>query len=101
LPDKPETFQDRLGHTQPVHDSEGLTKGQAIVAGVSINAPVMIRVRERYTSHGGVSRDAPSEWHKWLSLNSESFEEKSFEEKADFKPVKQKKSPVICGFLEF
>jgi len=53
----------------------GLTKGQAIVAGVSINAPVMIRVRERYTPHGGVSRDAPSEWQKWLSLNEEGFEE--------------------------
>ncbi|RUM34750.1 MAG: ATP-binding protein [Archaeoglobus sp.] len=51
----------------------GLTKGQAIVAGVSINAPVMIRVRDRLTPHGGVSRDAPSEWQKWLSLNESEF----------------------------
>ncbi len=47
----------------------GLTKGQAIVAGVAINAPVLVRVRERLTSHGGTSRDAPSEWERWLSLS--------------------------------
>ncbi len=47
----------------------GLTKGQAIVAGVAVNAPLMIRVRERLTTHGGISRDSPSEWIKWVSLN--------------------------------
>ncbi len=46
----------------------GLTKGQAVVAGVSINAPVLMRVRERLTSHGGVSRDAPGEWMRWTGL---------------------------------
>ncbi len=46
----------------------GLTKGQAVVAGVSINAPLLMRVRERLTSHGGVSRDAPGEWVRWTSL---------------------------------
>ena len=49
----------------------GLTKGQAIVSGVAINAPVMIRVRERLTTHGGMSRDSPSEWEKWISLIGE------------------------------
>ncbi len=68
----------------------GLTKGQAIVAGVSINAPVMVRVRERYTPHGGVSRDAPSEWQKWLSLN-EDFEEI----KAEAKPATRTKKSLI------
>ncbi len=68
----------------------GLTKGQAIVAGVAINAPVMVRVRERYTPHGGVSRDAPSEWQKWLSLNEE------FEEiKAEAKPATRAKRSLI------
>lgn len=42
-----------------------LTKGQVIVAGVGINTPVMCRVRERLTRHGGQTIDAPEEWVKW------------------------------------
>jgi len=61
-----------------IEELPGLTKGQALVAGVSINAPVLIRVRERLTSHGGMSKDAPREWIKWRSLNRE--------EKAVIKP---------------
>jgi len=48
-----------------IEELPGLTKGQAIVAGVSINTPVLIRVRERVTSHGGVSKNAPEEWIRW------------------------------------
>ncbi len=54
-----------------IEELPGLTKGQALVAGVSINAPVLIRVRERLTKHGGTSKDAPKEWIKWRSLNKE------------------------------
>jgi len=44
-----------------------LTKGQVIVAGEAINTPVLARVRTRYTSHGGETKDAPAEWLKYLS----------------------------------
>ncbi|MBO8182271.1 MAG: ATP-binding protein [Archaeoglobus sp.] len=44
----------------------GLTKGQALVAGVAINSPVLMRVRKRLTTHGGVSKDAPSEWRRYF-----------------------------------
>lgn len=39
-----------------------LSKGQAIVAGSAINTPVICRVRQRITPHGGESKDAPVEW---------------------------------------
>ncbi len=42
-----------------------LSKGQAIVTGSSMNAPVLCRVRERLTEHGGVSMDAPDEWNRY------------------------------------
>ncbi len=43
-----------------------LSKGQVIVTGNSMNAPVLCRVRERLTRHGGVSMDAPAEWNRWF-----------------------------------
>ncbi len=39
-----------------------LSKGQAIIAGSAVNTPVICRVRERITPHGGESKDAPAEW---------------------------------------
>jgi hypothetical protein len=53
-----------------IEELPGLTKGQALVAGVSINSPVLIRVRERLTAHGGVSKDAPMEWIKWRKTSN-------------------------------
>src|SRR5918912_842162 len=44
-----------------------LTKGQAVISGVGVNTPVMCRVRERITKHGGETFDAPAEWAKWHS----------------------------------
>ena len=32
------------------------------MAGSAINTPVICRVRERITPHGGESKDAPTEW---------------------------------------
>ncbi len=42
-----------------------LTKGQAVISGVGVNTPVMCRVRERLTRHGGETFDAPGEWARW------------------------------------
>jgi uncharacterized protein len=44
-----------------------LTKGQAVISGVGVNTPVMCRIRQRLTVHGGETFDAPSEWSKWFS----------------------------------
>ena len=43
-----------------------LTKGQAIISGVGINTPVMCRIRQRMTVHGGETFDAPAEWMNWF-----------------------------------
>jgi uncharacterized protein len=39
-----------------------LSKGQAIIVGASVNAPVIVAVRERHTPHGGQDQDAPQLW---------------------------------------
>ena len=51
-----------------------MTKGQALVSGVAINAPVLIRVRERLTTHGGMSKNAPIEWLSWIEKTMKSEE---------------------------
>ena len=44
----------------------GLTPGQAIIAGDSVNTPFLVRVRERYTTHAAESLDATKLWkEKW------------------------------------
>ena len=43
-----------------------LSKGQVIVTGASVNTPVLLRVRQRITQHGGQDLDAPDEWLKWF-----------------------------------
>jgi DNA helicase HerA-like ATPase len=39
-----------------------LGKGEAIISGVAINTPTLVKIRPRLTQHGGISRDAPEEW---------------------------------------
>ncbi len=39
-----------------------LSKGQAVIVGQSVNAPVLVAVRERHTPHGGQDLDAPRIW---------------------------------------
>jgi hypothetical protein len=39
-----------------------LAKGEAIISGVTVNTPVLVKIRTRLTPHGGTSRDAPGEW---------------------------------------
>ncbi|RLT32166.1 MAG: ATP-binding protein [Chloroflexi bacterium] len=43
-----------------------LSKGQVIITGASVNTPVMLKVRTRYTEHGGQDIDAPELWRKWF-----------------------------------
>ncbi|WP_456478564.1 helicase HerA domain-containing protein [Geoglobus ahangari] len=54
-----------------IEELPGLTKGQAVVSGVAINTPVLIRVRKRLTSHGGASKNAPEEWIRWSEKGEE------------------------------
>lgn len=44
-----------------------LTKGQAVISGVGVNTPVMCRIRQRLTVHGGETIDAPDAWAKWFA----------------------------------
>jgi hypothetical protein len=44
-----------------------LSKGQVIVAGSAVNTPVLCRVRQRRTTHGGENIDSPQEWVKYFS----------------------------------
>ena len=44
-----------------------LSKGQVIVAGASVNTPVMVQVRQRLTRHGADDLNAPEEWSKYFS----------------------------------
>ncbi|HMK48230.1 MAG TPA: ATP-binding protein [Methanocella sp.] len=54
-----------------LNELPALAKGEAIISGVSINTPVLIKIRERTTRHGGISRDAPEEWHtEWKKAKS-------------------------------
>jgi DNA helicase HerA-like ATPase len=48
-----------------------LSKGQVIVAGAAVNTPIICRVRQRYTQHGGESKDAPDMWQQYLSHDSQ------------------------------
>ncbi len=41
-----------------------LTKGQVIISGACVNTPVLCKVRQRLTKHGGETLNAPEEWLK-------------------------------------
>jgi uncharacterized protein len=43
-----------------------LTKGQVILSGACVNAPVLCKVRSRLTKHGGETLDAPEMWQKYF-----------------------------------
>ncbi|MDM7325824.1 MAG: DUF87 domain-containing protein [Thermosynechococcus sp. Uc] len=43
-----------------------LSKGQVIIAGACVNTPVLCRVRQRLTTHGGDTLDAPSVWQSYF-----------------------------------
>jgi len=54
-----------------------LSKGQVIVAGAGVNTPVICRVRQRYTQHGGESKDAPDIWQKYFSSDNQESRRRS------------------------
>ena len=43
-----------------------LSRGQAIVAGASVNTPVLVQVRQRLTRHGAEDPDAPQQWRDYF-----------------------------------
>jgi hypothetical protein len=43
-----------------------LSKGQVIVAGASVNTPVLVQVRQRLTRHGAEDPDAPAQWQRYF-----------------------------------
>jgi len=48
-----------------------LSRGQVIVAGASVNTPVLVQVRERLTRHGAENPNAPQEWRAYFSADEE------------------------------
>ncbi len=71
-----------------------LTKGQVIVSGVAVNTPVLCQVRQRITSHGGETIDAPTEWQKYFTTKAKQQRER--EEAVYIKP--RKKDETLEGF---
>jgi hypothetical protein len=50
----------------------GLTPGQAVIAGDTVNTPFMADIRERVTDHDAESLEATEKWSKaWQRKNSE------------------------------
>ncbi len=46
-----------------------LTKGQVIIAGMCINTPVLCKVRQRLTAHGGETLNAPALWQNYFQAD--------------------------------
>ncbi|HEV7906081.1 MAG TPA: ATP-binding protein [Pyrinomonadaceae bacterium] len=80
---------------QLLNELPALTKGQAVLSGVGVNTPVMCRVRERLTQHGGETFDAPTEWARWHSASERLHREES--EALVVKPTSAKKVEKIRG----
>jgi DNA helicase HerA-like ATPase len=74
-----------------------LTKGQAVISGVGVNTPVMCRVRERITKHGGETFDAPTEWARWHTPEEREHREQDSAVLAA-PPSKPKKVERVRGF---
>src|SRR5438067_1331672 len=74
-----------------------LSKGQAIVVGASVNAPVLVSVRERITKHGGETFDAPSEWARWHTQEEREHREQDSAVLASA-PKPTKKVEKVRGF---
>jgi DNA helicase HerA-like ATPase len=48
-----------------------LSKGQVVIAGSSLNTPVICQTRSRHTRHGGTSIAAAEEWDKYFRRGEE------------------------------
>ncbi len=82
---------------QMLNELPALTKGQAVISGVGVNTPVMCRVRERITKHGGETFDAPTEWARWHAPESREHREQDDAVLAA-PPAKPKKPERVRGF---
>ncbi|MGB7924125.1 MAG: ATP-binding protein [Pyrinomonadaceae bacterium] len=80
---------------QLLDELPALTKGQAVISGVGVNTPVMCRVRERITRHGGETFDAPAEWAKYHS--GEERERRMQDNAVMVKPGSGKKVEKVRG----
>jgi hypothetical protein len=80
---------------QLLDELPALTKGQAVISGVGVNTPVMCRVRERITRHGGETFDAPAEWAKWHT--GEEKERRTQDNSVLMKPEPAKKPEKVRG----
>ncbi|HEX8336561.1 MAG TPA: ATP-binding protein [Pyrinomonadaceae bacterium] len=82
---------------QLLDELPALTKGQAVISGVGVNTPVMCRVRERITRHGGETFDAPTEWARWHSTEEREHRDQD-EAVLAAPPQKPKKVERVRGF---
>jgi uncharacterized protein len=80
---------------QLLDELPALTKGQAVISGVGVNTPVMCRVRERLTRHGGETFDAPQEWATWHSARER--EHRSQDNAVLVKPDSGRKPEKVRG----
>ena len=80
---------------QLLDELPALTKGQAVISGVGVNTPVMCRVRERITRHGGETFDAPSEWARWHTAGER--EKRTQDNAVLVKPVSRAKPEKVRG----
>jgi hypothetical protein len=53
-----------------IRELPALSRGQVIVAGASVNTPVMVQVRERVTTHEAENPDAPEEWRAYFGAQN-------------------------------
>ena len=67
-----------------------LSKGQVIVAGASVNTPILVRVRRRLTPHGAQDLDAPSEWQSYFSSQNADKRARDEAPPADSQSARQK-----------
>ena len=82
---------------QLLDELPALTKGQAVISGVGVNTPVMCRVRERITKHGGETFDAPTEWARWHAPEEREHRDQDAAVLAA-PPAKPKKPERVRGF---
>ncbi len=70
-----------------------LTKGQVIISGLCVNTPVLCKVRQRLTQHGGETLNAPDLWLKHFQGHSVR------EREARTAPVAKRERPRVMGGL--
>ena len=60
-----------------------LSKGQVIVAGASVNTPMMVQVRTRLTRHGAEDLNAPERWQGYFDEQNQQARERDNAAPAD------------------